>query len=154
MPRAICRRLLLAVLLAGEAQVHAADEAAHNDAFCAAMDGIREVRHGYTYPTGQGYVLVDCETEDTVYEGGLDRRSSLDSVQQALFFSFITGKEPAVVIYDTDDRIGSYEHRIQVACEMAGVWFINWPLDQRAMKHAIQDVLAEIGAFQQESNTP
>ena len=42
--------------------------------------------------------MVDCETADVVYEGGLDRRSSLDSVQQALFAAAFTGKEPAVVI--------------------------------------------------------
>ena len=36
----------------------------------------------FTYPTGQGFVRVDCETEKRVYEGGLDhKRSSLDSVQ-------------------------------------------------------------------------
>ena len=35
---------------------------------------------------------------------GLDRRSSLDSVQQALFYASLTGKMPAVVIYDTDGK--------------------------------------------------
>ena len=103
---------------------HASSEAARNAAFCASVGGQTEVRHEYTYPTGQGYVLVDCETEETVYEGGLDQRSSLDSLRQAVFFGVITGKEPAVVIYDTDDRIGPYEHQIRVACELAGVEFI------------------------------
>ena len=32
----------------------------------------------------------------------LDKRSSLDSLQQALFFSVLTGKRPAVVISGTD----------------------------------------------------
>ena len=68
---------------------------------------------------------ADCETEETVYEGGLDKRSSLDSVQQALFLAYLTGKEPTVVIYDTDGKIGQYEHRIRVACEMAGVIFLR-----------------------------
>ena len=76
---------------------------------------------------GQGYILVDCETEETVYEGGLDRRSSLDSVQQTLFVALLTGKEPAVVVYDTDGRIGRFEHRIRVACEQAGVRFVRIP---------------------------
>ena len=70
---------------------------------------------------------MDCETEDTVYEGGLDKRSSLDSVQQALFAASLTGKHPAVVIYDTDGQIGPYEHRIRVACELAGVRFLTVP---------------------------
>ena len=104
-----------------------ADENARNDAFCASMGGQTEVRHAYTYPTGQGYILVDCETADMVYEGGLDRRSSLDSVQQALFAAALTGKEPSVVIYDTDGRIGRFEHRIRIACELAEVRFVRVP---------------------------
>ena len=62
------------------------------------MGGETEVRHEYTYPSGQSYIWMDCETADTVYEGGLDKRSSLDSVQQALFAASLTGKKPAVVI--------------------------------------------------------
>ena len=102
-------------------------EDAHNAAFCASVGGITEVRHGYTYPGGTGYVLVDCETADTVYEGGLDKRSSLDSVQQAIFFSVLTGKTPAVVVYDTDGVLGRFEYRIRVACEVVGVEFIRVP---------------------------
>ena len=56
-----------------------------------------------------------------VYEGELDKRSSSDSLQQALFFSHMIGKAPAVVIYDTDGREGRFEYRIRTACEKAGV---------------------------------
>ena len=104
-----------------------AQEDAYNATFCASMGGETEVRHEYTYPTGTSYVRVDCETADTVYEGGLDRRSSLDSVQQALFSAHLTGKKPAVVIYNIDGKIGRYEHRIKVACERAGVAFYSIP---------------------------
>lgn len=103
------------------------NEDAYNTAFCARVGGQTEVRHEYTYSTGQSYILVDCETADTVYEGGLDKRSSLDSVQQALFAAHLTGKKPAVVIYNIDGRLGRYEHRIKVACEMAGVTFYSVP---------------------------
>ena len=72
-------------------------------------------------------MLVDCETRDTVYEGGLDKRSILDAVQQALFAASLTDKEPAVVIYDMDGQIGPYEHRIGMACERAGVRFMRVP---------------------------
>jgi len=105
------------------------NEQSYTQAFCAEVGGQTEVRHPYTYPTGQSYVRVDCETEDTVYEGGLDTRSSLDSVQQALFFAHITGKQPAVVIYDTDGKTGQYEHQIRVACERVGVTFLVFPRD-------------------------
>ena len=66
------------------------DENTRNDAFCTSISGRREVRHAYTCPTEQSYIVVDCETEDMVYEGRLDKRSSLDSLQQALFFAWLT----------------------------------------------------------------
>ena len=78
-------------------------------------------RHGYTSAGGRSFVKVDCETSTTVYEGGLDKRSSLDSLQHALFFSVPTGKRPAVVIYDTDGQEGQFEYRIRTACQKSGV---------------------------------
>ena len=84
--------------------------------FVLLVNGETDTRHGYTSAGGRGYVEVDCETGTMVYEGGLDKRSSLDSVQQALFFSHVTGKRPAVVIYDTDGREGRFEYRIRIAC--------------------------------------
>ena len=113
------------------ARAQPTSEDAHNAQFCASVGGQTEVRHSYTFPTGTGYVRVDCETDDTVYEGGLDKRSSLDSVQQALFFSVLTGKRPVVVIYDTDGKVGRFEYRIRIACEMAGVEFIRVPANRQ-----------------------
>ncbi len=113
--------LAICLLLSVPAQ---AQEDAYN---ASSMGGETEVRHEYTYLAGTSYIRVDCETEDTVYEGGLDKRSSLDSVQQALFAASLTGKKPAVVIYNTDGKIGRYEHRIKVACERAGVAFYSVP---------------------------
>ena len=83
-----------------------ASEDDYNRWFCTLVNGETETRHGYMSAGGRRYVEVDCETGTMVYEGGLDKRSSLDSVQQALFFSHVTGKRPAVVIYDTDGREG------------------------------------------------
>ena len=98
-----------------------ASEAEYNQRFCGTVNGETETRHGYTYAGGRSFVKVDCETSTTVYEGGLDKRSSLDSLQQALFFSVLTGKRPAVVIYDTDGREGQFEYRIRTACQKSGV---------------------------------
>ena len=98
-----------------------ASEDDYNRWFCTMVNGKTETRHGYTSAGGRSYVEVDCETGTMVYEGGLDKRSSLDSVQQALFFSHVTGKRPAVVIYDTDGREGRFEYRIRIACRKAGV---------------------------------
>ena len=96
-------------------------EDAYNKIFCASVGGVTETRHRYP----KGHVKVDCETSDSVYEGGLDKRSSLDSLQQAVFFSVLTGKEPVVVIYDTDGKVGKYEYRIMKACEKVGVKFLR-----------------------------
>ena len=63
-----------------------------------------------------------------VIEGGNDKRSSLDSIQQAVFASKISGKLPAVAIYDTENVWGVYEHRIKEACDELNVkfiWFSN-----------------------------
>jgi len=118
------------------------------------VEGKTEVKHHYYYdhpsrcnhvvdceietPDGKcicaaclqrSHVRVDCETETHVYECGLDKRSSLDSLQQALFFSCLTGKKPAVVIYDTDGREGKYEYRIRSASEMVNVEYIRFPVN-------------------------
>ena len=68
-----------------------------------------ETRHTCTYDGSSSFVKVDCEAGTTVYEGGPDKRSSLDSLQQALFFSALTGKQSAVVIYDADGKNGWFE---------------------------------------------
>ena len=102
-------------------------ETEYNRQFCQSLGGQTETRHYYTYAGGRSYIQVDCETPNMVYEGGLDKRSSLDSVQQALFASHVTGKRPGVVIYDTDGREGRFEYRIKTACEQAGMIFTSYP---------------------------
>lgn len=52
----------------------------YNDLFCTSLGGQREVKHDYKYGAKKSYVKVDCETVDYVYEGGMDKRSSLDSI--------------------------------------------------------------------------
>ena len=96
-------------------------EAIATAAFCASIGGVEEVRLNYPL----GYVKADCVTETQVIEAGLDKRSSLDSVQQAVFFATLTGKEPVVVIYDTDGKVGKYEYRIKSACDWLGVKYIS-----------------------------
>lgn len=118
---------VVVLLLCSQALSQSEDD--FNDRLCDLLDGNREVRHYFAYGDGQrGYVTVDCETDYYVIEGGLDKRGSLDSLQQALFFGEITGKIPLVVIYDTDGVIGVYEHRVRVACAAAGVFFLRMDL--------------------------
>ena len=101
-------------------------EADYNKLFCNAVGGVSEVAHSYNFGAGTAYVYVDCETADTVWEGGLDKRGSLDSIQQALFFHHVTGKTPAVVIYDTDGVEERFEYRIRIAAELAGVRYVSY----------------------------
>ena len=97
-----------------------------NDLLAKRLSGRREVRLPYSLgaSNSSSYVIVDIETTRYVIEGGLDKRSSLDSIQQALFAAAITGKKPAVAIYDTDQRWGKYEHRIWTAANKIGLKFI------------------------------
>ncbi|MEB8389036.1 hypothetical protein OO012_17545 [Rhodobacteraceae bacterium KMM 6894] len=90
--------------------------------FCALIaDGDTEVTHGYSAGYDIHTIRVDCETPTEVIEVGLDKRSALDSVQQALFASYLTGKSPVILMIDTDGRNGPYETRIKAAADMAGV---------------------------------
>ncbi|WP_102109439.1 hypothetical protein [Oceaniglobus roseus] len=85
------------------------------------LNGATEVSHPYSVGYDLHRIRVDCETADEVVEVGLDKRSSLDSVQQALFAASLTGKAPVVALIDTDGREGPYELRIRTVAKMAGV---------------------------------
>ena len=93
------------------------------------LGGEVEVTHDYTVGYGTNRVRVDCETAEAVYEVGLDKRSSLDSVQQALFAGSLTGKRPVVVLIDTDAREGPYELRVRTVADLAGVDYETWDAD-------------------------
>ena len=69
-------------------------------------------------------IRMDIVTEEYVTEGGLDKRSSLDSLQQAVFASTLSGKKPAVAIYDTNGFWGKYEYRIWAAAKELGIRYI------------------------------
>ncbi len=83
--------------------------------------GEPEVTHGYSVGYDIHRIRVDCETEAHVIEAGRDTRSSLDSIQQALFAAQLTGKTPMVVLIDTDGREGAIEFRVRTVAEMLGV---------------------------------
>lgn len=83
--------------------------------------GEPEVTHGYSVGYDIHRIRVDCETDTHVIEAGRDTRSSLDSVQQALFAAHLTGKAPMVVLIDTDGREGAFEFRVRTVAETLGV---------------------------------
>ena len=92
--------------------------------FCATIGGAEEIRHNYDL----GYIRTDCETTHFVIEAGLDKRSSLDSIQQAVFAGTLTNKIPMVVIYDTDGKEGKNEYRIREACRALGIKYTTYTI--------------------------
>lgn len=83
--------------------------------------GEPEARRAYQQDYNLGYIKVDCETDSHVIEVGLDKRGSLDSLQQAVFASVVTGKKPAIILIDRDGVEGKYEYRIRKAAQAMGV---------------------------------
>ena len=93
-----------------------------------AVSGKTEVTYNYDYNINGSSpsiasIRIDIVTDEYVIEGGLDKRSSLDSIQQAVFASTLTGRKPAVAIYDTNDSWGKYEHRIYSSAKKLGIKF-------------------------------
>ena len=97
----------------------------YNKLLTSSLNARAETKYNYRWYNGNSFIRVDVETDEYVIEGGLDKRSSLDSVQQALFAASLTGKKPAIVIYDTDGVEGRYEFRVEQAAKKAGVMFLR-----------------------------
>ena len=100
-----------------------------NSLLAGQLDGRTEVTYQYNYGVVgnaalAGSIRIDIETDEYVIEGGKDKRSSLDSIQQAVFASTLSGKKPAVAIYDTDGMWGKYEHRVWATAKELGIKFI------------------------------
>ncbi len=106
------------------------NEAALNKALAAKIGGRTEVRHYYFASGRRYYVRVDIETDSHVIEGGLDKRSSLDSIQQATFAAQLSGKKGRVIIYDSDGIEGPFEYRIRIAARALGIDFQRIPLSE------------------------
>ena len=88
------------------------------------LGGEPEARGDYTIADGPHRIRIDCLTDAHAIEIGLDgRRSSLDSVQQALFAAHLTGRAPMVVLVDTDGTEDAVEYRIKTGARAAGVTF-------------------------------
>ena len=96
---------------------------------CAILGGEPEVTHQYEINEGSYSIRLDCETDTHVIEVGLDKRSSLDSVQQAEFAGWLTGKAPMIVIVDRDGVEGPIEFRIRTAANRYGVEYTTYSDD-------------------------
>ena len=105
----------------------------YNQQLATHFGGQTEVSIDFNYSfegnaTKQASVRIDIVTDQYAIEGGLDKRSSLDSIQQAVFAASQLGLKPAVAIYDTDGSWGKYEHRIWTAAKELDIkyfWVTN-----------------------------
>lgn len=89
-----------------------------------------EVRHDYSVSGETRYIRVDCETPTHVIEIGLDaRRSSFDSVHQAMFAAQVTGKAPMVVIVDTNGTEEPAEYQVETVARALGVAYRSYDID-------------------------
>lgn len=89
------------------------------------LGGTPEQRIEYRIADGAHHIRADCITDDHAIEVGLDgRRSSLDSVQQALFAAELTGRAPMVVLIDTDGVEDAIEYRVETAARAARVRYM------------------------------
>lgn len=91
--------------------------------------GDAEVTHTYEHLEITRRIRVDCETKGEVIEVGLDRRSSNDSLTQALFAARLTGKQPVVVVIDTDGVDDIHEHQLRVTADAVGVPYMEFKRD-------------------------
>ena len=121
---------------------------------CAMLNGEPEVRHHYEIDEGAHYVQVDCETETHVIEVGLDKRSSLDSAQQAEFAGWVSGKKPMVIIVDQDGVESSIEFRVRTASKRFGIeystvsddFLLRWQMTSYFRQKRIAD-LSDVSAY-------
>jgi hypothetical protein len=107
------------------------------------LGGEAETRHDFVAAGRDHHIRVDCETATHVVEVGIDgRRSSLDSIHQALYAAELTGKLPMVVVIDTNGVEENVEFQLRTVARAAGVsyltvdkdflirWQMTWPFRQ------------------------
>lgn len=107
------------------------------------LGGEVETRHDFVAAGRDHHIRVDCETDTHVVEVGFDaKRSSLDSVHQAIYAAELTGKLPMVVVIDTNGVEENVEYQLRTVARAAGVsyltvdkdflirWQMTWPFRQ------------------------
>ena len=94
------------------------------------LGGEAELRLPYSLNDSAHYVRVDCVTDTHAIEIGLDdRRSSLDSLHQALFYGALLDRAPMVILIDTDGREDPTEFQVETAARATGVAYRVIDLD-------------------------
>lgn len=96
---------------------------------CLMLGGDAEVPHHYSVATGVRSIRVDCETETHVIEVSLDKRSSFDSLHQAVVAAELTGKMPKVILINTKGVEDGEEWQIELASRAVGIEYQTYTRD-------------------------
>lgn len=115
------------------------------------LGGTPEYRVDYTIDDGAHSVRMDCLTSEHAIEIGLDgRRSSYDSVHQAMFYGHLTDRAPMVIMIDTDGVEDNAEFQVRTVAQALGVdyqtydldFLIRWQMTSYLRDRRIQPVLS------------
>lgn len=92
---------------------------------CSLLNGgVTEQRHHFPNLGETRHVRVDCETPTHVIEVAMDGGSSArDSVHQAKFFEYLTGKRPMVIVIDRDGVEDRWEFETRIVAGEFGIAF-------------------------------
>lgn len=74
-------------------------------------------------------MVADCITESHAIEVGLDKRRSLDSVQQTVFAAGLSGRKLMVLIIDRDEVESAIEYRIETTARRFGIAYVTYSDD-------------------------
>ncbi len=94
------------------------------------LGGTPEYRVAYDINEGQHSVRMDCLTSEHAIEIGLDdRRSSYDSVHQAIFYAHLTERAPMVIMIDTNGVEDNAEFQVRTVAQALDVDYRSYDLD-------------------------
>ncbi|MEM9756182.1 MAG: hypothetical protein AAF914_09320 [Pseudomonadota bacterium] len=89
------------------------------------LGGTPEVRLPYEIDDGRHHVRADCLTDSHAIEIGLDaRRSSQDSVHQAIFAASLSARDPMVILVDTNGVEEALEYQVETVARSLGVEYL------------------------------
>ena len=90
------------------------------------LGGEMEARHDFTVLDRAHHIRIDCETPSHVVEVGLDgRRSTMDSLHQAIFAAHQTGKLPMIVVIDTNGIEENVQYQVKTAARGTDVAYLS-----------------------------
>ena len=113
------KRLVLVISMLGLSISSSAFEREdfYNKQYCAELGGMYS---SYHENTGATNAFIDCETEDTVWEGEWTDKA-YEAVGQSLWYASITGKTPGIIFYVKKKNQQKYIDRAKLTFDSLNV---------------------------------